>query len=290
MKHERPAYLVVLIGALWLLTAGCSQNRVANSAWLASLPKPWVLSAEQVTQLLPEFRKHYPDFHQRLKAVALWRVGTPYELYRLGEEVEPDPDPIFRLDVSDCTAHILTSLCLAQSSSWSEARHNMIAIHYKPDAAGNMTPSYRSRWHYTTDRITANPSTVDITPSLLPPEELATVDITLNRKADGSEFLDLDWSRELTARYIPSAKISAELLARLPAVCGVTFVKKSYFKLGLVVAHEGMIIDRQDLIHAGLAAGETERTDFLKYYFTEQGPLFDGIMVFAFVPLAEQAG
>lgn len=290
MKLSRRAYIVVLMGASWLLAVGCSQNRVDNGAWLAGLPKPWLLSEEQVTRLLPQFQKHYPDFHQRLKAIALWRVGTPYAIYQLGEEIEPDTDPIFRLDVSDCTAHILTSICLAQSESWVQARQHMIAIHYKPDAAGNRTPTYRSRWHYTTDRITANPSTVDITPSLLPPEELATIDITLNRKADGSEFLALDWSRQMTARYIPSENITAGLLARLPAVCGVTFVRKSYFKLGLVVAHEGIIIDRQDLIHAGLAAGETERTDFLKYYFAEQAPNFDGIMVYAFVPLDEQAG
>ncbi|SVD89957.1 uncharacterized protein METZ01_LOCUS442811, partial [marine metagenome] len=40
-----------------------------------------------------------------MKAIARWRVNTPYEIFKLGEEVDPDPDPIIRLDVSDCTAH-----------------------------------------------------------------------------------------------------------------------------------------------------------------------------------------
>ena len=290
MKQTWPKSMVALMSAGWLLVAACGRAPSDHSAWLEGLPKPWTLTQDQLTSLLPDFQERFPDFHQRLKALAIWRVGTPYEIYQLGEEVAPDPDPIFRLDVADCTAHVLTTMCLAQSRSWTEARQNMIAIHYKPDASGRKVPTYRSRWHYTTDRITANPSTVDMTGSLLPIDELQAVEITLNRKADGSEFLDLGWSRAMTAYYIPGNKIDSELLARLPDVCGVTFVRRSYFKIGLVVAHEGMIIDRRDLIHAGQAAGETQRIDFLKYYFAEDGPNFDGIMVFAFVPLDQQAG
>ncbi len=281
---------LALLGLAFLLLAGCGRSNADSKAWLDGLPKPWTLSEDQITRLLPQFQRRYPDFHQRLRAMALWRVGTPYEIYQLGEEVEPDPDPIFRLDVSDCTAHILTTMSMAQSESWAEARRNMIAIHYKPDAAGKKSPTYRSRWHYTTDRITANPYTVDITATLLTDEQLEAVEITLNRKQDGSEFLDLGWSRTMTARYIPNGNIGADLLDRLPEVCGVAFVRRSYFKIGLVVAHEGMIIDRKDLIHAGLAAGETQQIDFLNYYFAGDGPAFDGIMVFAFAPLGAAAG
>ena len=69
----------------------------------------------------------------------------------------------------------------------------------------------------------------------------------------------------------------------------MAFVKPSYFKIGLVIGHEGMIIDGRDLIHAGQEAGKTARQDFLEYYFREDGPLFGGIMIFAFRPL-EVAG
>lgn len=281
---------VVFICALLIASGGSAQQRSDGWAWLDTLPRPWILSEEQVSRLLPEFQQCFPDFQERLKALAVWRVGTPYEIYKLGEEVEPDPDPIIRVDVSDCTGHILTCLSLAQSKSWDQARQNMIAIHYKPDEEGRKMPSYESRWHYTADRITANPYTVDITPTLLPRRDLKSVEITLNCKADGGEFLELGWSREVTAYYIPNAKIDRDLLSRLPEVCGVAFVKPSYFKLGIVVGHEGMIIDRKDLIHASQSAGETERVNFLGYYFPEEGPFFDGIMVYRFVPLEGESG
>jgi hypothetical protein len=280
----------LLLGGLLLLMFGnwtCSDQQSGEFAWLKTLPKPWKLSEEELTVLLPEFRTHFPDFNQRLKALALWRVGTPYEIFKLGEEVEPDPDPIFRLDVSDCTGHVLTCLSLAQSDTWQEARENMITIHYKPDQSGRKTPTYLSRWHYTTDRITANPYTVDITRSLLAESDLKAITLTLNHKEGGGEFLDLDWSRELTAYYIPNEKINTDLLANLPELCGVAFVRPSYFKMGIIVGHEGMIIDRKYLIHASQSEGKTVKVDFLDYYFPDSGPFFDGIMLYRFNPLEQ---
>ena len=276
-----------MAGALAFLTACTGQSN--NAAWLSALPKPWEMPPDQLAEYLPQFEQRYPDFEQRLRALVIWRVGTPYDAFKLGEEQEPDPDPLFRLDVSDCTSHILTSLSLAQSRDWAEARRNMIAIHYKPAADGRKEPTYKSRWHYTTDRIMDNPSTLDITATLVPADQLATAEVVLNRKADGGEFLNLGWERPVRARYIPSRFVDEALLARLPAVCGVAFVKKEWFDLGLVVGHEGMIIDRRELIHAGQDVGATAREDFLDYLFREEGPLFAGIMVFRFLPLQTPA-
>lgn len=274
---------ILLTGVLALL--GACTRTLSDDAWLAGLPNPWELAPDQLAEVLPRFEQRYPDFEERLRALAIWRVGTPYGAFRLGEEQEPDPDPLFRLDVSDCTSHILTSLSLAQSRDWDQARRNMVAIHYKPAADGRKVPTYNSRWHYTTDRIMDNPSTQDITASLVPADQLATAEVVLNRKADGGEFLNLGWERPVRARYIPSRFVDEALLARLPALCGIAFVKEEWFDLGLVVGHEGMLIDRRELIHAGLDAGETAREDFLGYLFRDDGPLFAGIMVFRFLPL-----
>ncbi|MFH1851932.1 MAG: N-acetylmuramoyl-L-alanine amidase-like domain-containing protein [Candidatus Neomarinimicrobiota bacterium] len=263
---------------IFLSIIGCT-NRWE---WLATLPKPWLLSETQVSAILPEFLKKFPAFDERIKAFALWRVGTPYEIFKLGEEIAPDTDPIIRLDVSDCTGHVLTTLAFVQSRSWSEARENIIKVHYKPDPNGVKKPTYKSRWHYTADRLTANPNTVDITMNLLPPEELALAEVTLNKKADGSEFLDLGWSRPIALHYIPNCKINAELLKKLPEVCGVSFVRKSYFDLGIIFGHEGMIINNKDLIHASQSAGETVILDFLDYYFPSGGAFFDGIVISRF--------
>ena len=55
--------------------------------------------------------------------------------------------------------------------------------------------------------------------------------------------------------------------------------------MGIVVAHEGMVIDQKNLIHASSEYGETVNVDFMEYFFRKEGPLFDGIMIYRFVPL-----
>ena len=263
---------------LLLIFIGCTNS----SNWVGTLPKPWQLNEEQISDILPQFHKKFPDFHDRLRAFALWQVGKPYELFCLGEESGEDKDPIFRLDVSDCTVHILTSLASAQSYSWQEAKNTLIDIHYKPSDDGISIPTYKSRWHFTTDRIQDNPSTKNITSSLINNKELMTVNLTLNKTENGDEFLNLDWQKPTTIQFIPNKLIDKDLLYKLPSITGVAFVKKSYFKLGLVVAHEGMIIDNKNIIHASSEFGKTVMMDFMEYYFLDDGPRFDGILIFSF--------
>jgi len=278
----KPLYILALLASLFL--SSCS-TAMTDEQWLAAKPKPWQLSEQQLDEVLPLFEQRFPDFTNRLRALALWRVGTPYEIFKLGEEQAPDNDPIFRLDVSDCTGHILTSLSLAQSHSWDDARQNMIDIHYKVDAEGNKKPTYKSRWHYTADRIMNHPSTPGIMAKLMADDQLAVQSITLNKQQNGTEFLKLGWSLDAEVKYIPNEHITPELLSKLPRIAGVAFVKPAYFSMGIISAHEGMIIDGVNLLHAGQLAGETVVEDFMTYYFTDKGPKFGGIMLFEFKPL-----
>ena len=248
--------------------------------WIKSLPKPWELSEKDFSSFLPMFRERFPDFHDRIKALNLWRVGTPYGIFKLGEEKEPDTDPILRIDTSDCTVHVLTTLAFAESIDWNSSREAMIDIHYKVNANGKKVPTFRSRWHYTSDRILNNPQTVNITPKLLSRSKLEEVKIELNRKKDGSEFLDLDWTSTQNILFIPSEMIKQINMKDLPLVCGIAFVKRSYFSMGIVIAHEGYLIDRNFLIHASSKEGKTVKVDFFNYYFKESGPAFDGIMIY----------
>ena len=212
-------------------------------------------------------------------------MGKPYELFCLGEESGEDKDPIFRLDVSDCTVHILTSLASVQSSSWQEAKKTLIDIHYKRNDDQTSIPTYKSRWHFTTDRIQDNPSTKNITSSLVSNQELVTINLTLNKKEDGDEFLKLGWQKPTTIQFIPNKFVGEDLLDKLPQIAGVAFVKKTYFKMGLVVAHEGMIIDNKNIVHASSEFGKTVNMDFMKYYFLDDGPRFDGVLIFSFNPI-----
>ncbi|MCP3674951.1 MAG: DUF1460 domain-containing protein [Gammaproteobacteria bacterium] len=277
---------IVSIFLLSLILFSCA-TRETDEQWLSAMPKPWQLSKQQLNDALPQFDQRFPDFNDRLRALALWRVGTPYEIFKLGEERAPDFDPIFRLDVSDCTSHVLTSLSLAQSNSWDEAQQNMIKIHYKPDQQGKKIPTYKSRWHFTSDRIMNHPSTPAISTRYIDNDKLVVQSITLNLQDNGKELLKLGWSLDADVQYIPNEQITAELLSKLPKIAGVAFVKPKYFSKGLINAHEGMIVDGAKLLHAGQVAGETVVEDFMKYYFTDKGPRFGGIMLFEFIPQSQ---
>jgi len=248
--------------------------------WVDTIPDPWLLSETEFEFYLPKFHERFPNYHDRLKALNLWRVGTPYGLFCLGEESGKDIDPLLRADSSDCTVHVLTTLAFAESFTWQNARDAMVDIHYKMDDNGEKTPTYISRWHYTSDRLLHHNRTVDITSSISHDNELEKVEIELNKKEDGSEFLDLNWSSKETIQFIPTVNITENILLNLPAISGIAFVKKSYFKLGIVIAHEGYLIDKTNLIHASSEHKKTVNVDFLSYLYNNGEPRFDGVMFY----------
>ena len=118
-----------------------SENNVYS--WVGKIPKPWELSQKDLDFYLQTFHKKYPDVHERLIAMNIWRVGTPYGIFCL-EEKGYDKDPIIRIDTSDCTVHVLTSIAFAKGKSFNEARNAMISLHYKPDENGKIEPTYKS--------------------------------------------------------------------------------------------------------------------------------------------------
>ena len=72
---------------------------------------------------------------------------------------------------------------------------------------------------------------------------------------------------------------------KLPVISGVAFVKESYFDTGLIVAHEGMVVNNKNIIHASSEYGKTVNMDFMEYYFRSDGPLFDGVLFYSFHPI-----
>ena len=77
--------------------------------------------------------------------------------------------------------------------------------------------------------------------------------------------------------------VSEEILKKLPSICGVAFVKESYFKMGVVIAHEGFILDKGTFIHASSEQKKTVSTDFLTYLIKEGKPRFDGVMFYEII-------
>ena len=263
-----------------LIYLGC-QASLNNDQWINSLPKPWNLVDEEFEVYLPQFQSRFPNYYDRIKALNKWRLNTPYGLFCLGEESGVDKDPFIRNDSSDCTVHVLTTMAFAESYSYTEAKKMIKKIHYKLDEKGFRNPSFDTRWHFTSDRILNNPKTIDITSKVANAESLETLNIELNKKENGDEFLDLDWTSEELIQFIPSEKINKRLLEKLPKSCGVAFVKRDYFKLGIVIAHEGFLIDNSSFFHASSEEGKTVEVDFLSYIQINGKFRFEGVMFYS---------
>ena len=278
MKIHIKIIFNVLIFAVSLIS--CYEKVPEKYEWVKTLPKPWKLSELEFEKFLPKFHYKYPDFYERLIAINLWRIGTPYKAFCLGEEDGFDKDPLIRVDSSDCTVHILTTIAFANSFSWSNSREEIIKIHYKGNNNLDTKPNYKSRWHFTLDRILNHSLTPNITLNVAPKSSLKYIDIELNKKKDGSEFLDLDWTLNQKFGYLPTDEITREITNRLPDICGVAFVKEAYFKMGVVIAHEGFIINGKNFIHASSEFKETVKTDFLNYLNKDEKPRFDGVLFY----------
>ena len=253
------------------------------------LPPLHTLAPAALDSLLGGLAARDPEFADRLRALALARVGAPYALGTLGEENAEDPDPVFRVDEADCTVLVLTTAALAHARSAVEARAWMGPLNYRRQ--GDAFPArYDTRLHFTEDRITASPLFRDLTPVVAAPAERKTVRVVLNRDATGKELLPLGWERALDVEYIPAAALAA-VLPRVPAVAGIAFVRESNVKRGFFVAHEGFLLDGRTLLHASQEVGRVATVDVLAYLSRSADPdpakrglpRFDGVLVYAFV-------
>ena len=104
--------------------------------------------------------------------------------------------------------------------------------------------------------------------------------MTLNEKNNGSEFLDLNWTLKNKFAFIPTELIDQAVMSKLPDVCGVAFIKKSYMKNGILIAHEGFVINNEYLIHASSNKKKTVKEDLLEYLNPKKGSKFDGVMFY----------
>ncbi|MHC9541474.1 MAG: N-acetylmuramoyl-L-alanine amidase-like domain-containing protein [Vulcanimicrobiota bacterium] len=281
MKIKHLLLISAAITGIFISLLICSSFPVG----CAEAPKLYTIKDRaKIDSILADVHSQYRSIEERMKALALMRVGTPYSGGCLGEEKPPDEGPLFRTDETDCTVFILTNCAMAHQKSYREARNMMKLInYYNPPRVGREVVSYNNRIHFTYERLHQSPYFRDISLELLPSSQCAKITLTLNRKSDGGKLLDIPWEKKVTAFYIPSSAINAELLSKLPAACGVGFVRKKSFKLGIVVSHEGMIVDRKYLIHANSILGRVEKTDFMNYYFTANPGYFDGILISRFL-------
>lgn len=247
--------------------------------WVENQKKLFELNPPEINSILKKVQNRFPNKSQRLKALSILRLGTPYQFGGLGEESGRDKDPLFRLDVTDCTAFVLTNTALLYSQNLQEAREMMKFLNYRsPEDI-----SFKGRLHFTTDRNQVSPYFEDITQNIAGEERTKAQRVVLNRKREGEgRIIDIDWEKETVIKYIPYQYINEEFLANLPEAIGVAFVIEDRFESGLDVVHEGFLIGGENLFHASSIEEKVVKVDFLDYFFEEPGsaPKFDGIILF----------
>ena len=250
-----------------------------NWQWLNSQKKLFELTPTEVDLILEEIWQRFPKKEERLKVLAILRLNTPYQLGCLGEESGRDQDPLFRLDVTDCTAFILTNTALLHSKDLEEAQEMMKSLNYRTDK--DMT--FGNRLHFTTDRNITSPYFSDVTEEIAGMDRVIKINLVLNKiKEDGNRLIDINWEKEIVLKYIPNRYITKDLIDKLPKSVGMAFIRKGNAPIGLDIAHEGFLFDNQLFLHASLVEKKVVGINFWDYYFTEENytPRFDGVIFF----------
>ena len=271
--------------------AGSVNYHELNWQWVNGQEKLYNLSPADIELILIELKKRFPEKSERLRAISFLRLGTPYQLGPLGEEKGRDSDPIFRIDVADCTVFVLTNVALLYSGNLEEARGSLSPRLISPLAyAREMMKflNYRSaeinfenRLHFSTDRNSVSPYFRDITEEIAGAKTQKKTVVLNKKRADGTRLIDIDWEREIVLKYIPSQHITGDFLANLLKVTGVAFIREGDEEIGLDIRHEGFLFDGKTLIHASSVWGRVVEENFLDYYFIDQKkPRFDGIILF----------
>ena len=189
----------------------------------------------------------------RVAAWAFLQVGTPYELGPLGEEAPPDTQPLIAFATSDCAVLNLVSAALAHAPEAGGEREAMAIANYRRGVV-----SYATRFHFTTDRLDSCRYYRDITKSVAG-SECRSRRVELNRRADGSRWIPIEWSRARDVAYVPRA-LAARFArwhdeGRLPEATGVAFVQEPLLADGLDVVHESLLWKGRTLLHASSRTG-----------------------------------
>ena len=276
----------ITVAAVCLLLCLCQTAWCLDAAQLRSLP--WTQLAQQIRiqrctdkeldALLPDLQRRFPLFDDRVKALAQLYLGAPYVTDPLINETAD----WFPYSATNCTMYVLYIEAFANSRCTAEAREHMRLLHYRRGTVG-----FAERYHFTEDRITdpANTYFAEITGKYVRnPHVLHEIALELNRKKDGSLlFGDRlgGWTKKVAFSYIPRTGFTPRMLTPLPRVLGIAFVKKANWDQGLIVGHEGLLIDG-DLYHCSLKRGVIVEKNYLKAKFPASQ--WDGMILYRLIP------
>ncbi|MCX8044088.1 MAG: DUF1460 domain-containing protein [Desulfobacterota bacterium] len=267
-------YLMLGIALPW--------SAASEAAGIIIAPIPISSCSETaLNQLLAKLAEQRADFPTRISAIAAAYIGAPYVHHPLRDETSD----WFPYRTVDCTMFVLCVTALANSRLIAEARQHMRLLHYRDGIV-----DFNHRYHFTADRITdpANRYFNAITERCVcDPSVLQRITCTLNRTKDGGYFFGKrlgSWSKTVTLAYLPRHGFHPSMLCRLPRVCGIAFIKKASVQQGVLISHEGLLIDN-DLYHASPEKGVCIENGYLERIYPTTA--WDGCVFFSIneVPL-----
>lgn len=145
--------------------------------------------------------------------------------------------------------------------------------------------SYESRLHFTTDRLDVSPYDSDITRRVGGSHVKSRL-VTLNRRQNGSRWIDIDWERERRVDFLPidfAERFPKMFQAGvLPEAMGVAFVQESRLKDGLDVVHESLLWQGRLLLHGSSRIGRVTTISW-KDFLRERGKTYDGVVLFEYL-------
>lgn len=204
----------------------------------------------------------------RLIKIINFRLATPYKIspFKLEKRNEI---PFFPLNFSDCTSFVLTSIALAISENFDEAKKKIVKLHYRDEII-----SYENRYHFTEERITQTKYFKNISNKVS--TDYKSVYVTLNKKSDGTNLLNINFNKRIKIDYIPIEYYSEALKNIKDKIVNIAFCKLKNIQNGHLISHEAFLLKSKYLIHSSKDKGKVVKIDISNYLKKVK---FDGIII-----------
>ncbi len=233
------------------------------------------LSYNEIDHVLSRLCRDKKSFNKKIEIVAQMFMNTPYSKDPfLDEKLNWLP-----CKTTNCTMFVLTTAAFANSCGIAEAYMHMRNLHYRGGKVG-----FKDRYHFTTDRITDPGNkyfSAETEKWVKKNTVLNNVNLQLNLKKNGGYFFGNrlgNWTREVSVDYVPREGFNPAMLKKkLPEVTGIAFVDKSLWDRGVIVGHEGILING-DLYHSSPGPGVNVMKNYLSEKFATSK--WDGFILF----------
>ena len=163
-------------------------------------------------------------------------LGVPYLGHTLIGSNEKEEILTINLSGLDCFTYIDYVEAIRNSTDYYGFKENVRKVRYK-----NGTVDYVKRNHFFSDWPVYNPSNVKDVTGAVGGRDSVTVKKSLNRKKDGSYFLAGIPVTEREITYIPSGKLTPEIIAKISSGDYVGIYSGID---GLDVSHTGIVIKK----------------------------------------------